>query len=96
MAPDRGQGLNHCIRDVAYFLEAMRTWKNSEQSLEEAIQRFEMEMIARGQEEVTCSVENGYMLHDWNKVKQSPVFNRGFKPMEGHSTTTRVGNAINT
>ena len=96
MASDRGQGLNHCIRDVAYFLEAMQAWKISEQSLQEVIQRFESEMIARGQEEVTCSVENGYMLHDWNKVKQSPVFNRGFKPMDGHSTAIKVKNAINT
>lgn len=74
----------------------MQAWKISEQSLQEVIQRFESEMIARGQEEVTCSVENGYMLHDWNKVKQSPVFNRGFKPMDGHSTAIKVKNAINT
>lgn len=92
---DRGQGLNHCIRDVAYLLEAMQDWSDSKQTLQEAIQKFESEMIARGQEEVTCSVENGYMLHDWNKVQQSPVFNRGFKPMDGHSNTNKVGNAIN-
>ncbi|KAK7721067.1 hypothetical protein SLS64_001361 [Diaporthe eres] len=95
MPPYRGQGLNHCIRDVAYLLEGMQAWNNSEQTLQEAIQKFEGEMIARGQEEVTCSVENGYMLHDWSKVQQSPVFNRGFKPMDGHSTTNKVGNAIN-
>lgn len=74
----------------------MQAWKETEQSLKEVVQRFEDEMIARGQEEVTCSVENGYMLHDWDKVQQSPVFSRGFKPMEGHSTAIKVGATINT
>lgn len=73
----------------------MQAWKNSEQTLQDAIEKFESEMIARGREEVTCSVENGYMLHDWHKVQQSPVFNRGFKPMDGHGITKTVGNAIN-
>lgn len=41
-------------------------------------------MVPRGAEEVKCSVENGLMLHDWQKVKQSPVFQTGFKPMSGH------------
>lgn len=26
------------------------------------------------------------MLHDWKKVEASPVFTRGFKPMEGHDS----------
>lgn len=43
-------------------------------------------MIPRGKEEVNCSVENGLTLHDWSKIQQSPVFRRGFKPMEGHSS----------
>ncbi|KAI3397976.1 hypothetical protein diail_10052 [Diaporthe ilicicola] len=93
MPPYRGQGLNHCIRDVAYLLEAMQAWKQSEKSLQEVIQNYEGEMIPRGQEEVTCSVENGYMLHDWNKVQQSPVFKRGFKPMDGHEAAN-VGSAV--
>jgi hypothetical protein len=42
--------------------------------------------VPRGAEEVKCSVENGIMLHDWEKVKQSPVFTNGFRPMKGHDT----------
>lgn len=80
---------------MAYLLEAMHAWKDSEQTLQGVIQGFEDEMIARGREEVTCSVENGYMLHDWDKVQQSPVFNRGFKPMDGHNTKSAVGHPIN-
>jgi hypothetical protein len=54
-------------------------------TLVEAINAYEKEMIPRGKEEVSCSVENGLMLHDWNKIQESPVFKRGFKPMDGHS-----------
>jgi hypothetical protein len=54
-------------------------------ALEDAIRAYEAEMIPRGKEEVSCSVENGLMLHDWNKIQESPVFRRGFKPMDGHS-----------
>lgn len=45
-------------------------------------------MVPRGREEVKCSVENGYMLHDWEKVQESPVFRNGFKPMDGHDKTS--------
>ncbi|KAJ4209955.1 hypothetical protein NW767_000235 [Fusarium falciforme] len=54
--------------------------------LSDAIKIYEADVIPRGQEEVKCSVENGYMLHDWKKVEASPVFTRGFKPMEGHDS----------
>jgi hypothetical protein len=59
---------------------------HGETELNEAIKVYEADVIPRGQEEVKCSVENGYMLHDWKKVEASPVFTRGFKPMEGHDS----------
>lgn len=49
-----------------------------------AVSEYEEELIPRGSEEVKCSLENGIMLHDWEKVKQSPVFTTGFRPMKGH------------
>ena len=52
------------------------------------ITAYEAELIPRGREEVKCSVENGYMLHDWKQVQQSPVFRQGFKPMDGHDKST--------
>lgn len=60
-----------------------------ETELDEAIKVYEADVIPRGQEEVKCSVENGYMLHDWKKVEASPVFTRGFKPMEGHDSEAK-------
>lgn len=48
-------------------------------------------MIPRGAQEVQCSVENGLMLHDWRKIQASPVFKRGFKPMDGHDASVQNG-----
>lgn len=59
--------------------------------LAKMIKDYEADIIPRGQEEVKCSVENGYMLHDWKKVETSPVFTRGFKPMEGHDAKPEDG-----
>ena len=86
--PDRGQGLNHCICDVSNLLAGIKAVVSQETTLVDAITAYEAEMVPRGQEEVKCSVENGYMLHDWEKVQQSPVFTNGFKPMEGHDKST--------
>ena len=49
-----------------------------------AVSAYDEEVVPRGGEEVKCSVENGFMLHDWQKVLESPVFRNGFKPMTGH------------
>jgi hypothetical protein len=83
---DRGQGLNHCICDVSHILEGLRSVRDGKKALADAVDEYEKEMVPRGREEVTCSVENGFMLHDWNKIQQSPVFQRGFKPMDGHAS----------
>jgi hypothetical protein len=69
---------------------------SGENTLEAAIGAYEAELIPRGSEEVKCSIENGIMLHDWEKVKQSPVFTNGFRPMKGHDTyETNVDHAEN-
>jgi hypothetical protein len=82
--PDRGQGLNHCICDSSHLLDALNNIRSNTTTLCEAISAYDAEMQPRGAEEVKCSLENGLMLHDWEKVKQSPVFTNGFKPMTGH------------
>jgi hypothetical protein len=67
-------------------LAAIETAKAGETSLQDAVTSYEAEMIPRGREEVECSMKNAEMLHDWEKVKQSPVFKDGFRPMKGHNT----------
>ncbi|KAH6895741.1 hypothetical protein B0T10DRAFT_587233 [Thelonectria olida] len=86
MPPYRGQGLNHCICDASYLLAGITEVRDGVKDLNAMIKEYEGDIIPRGQEEVKCSVENGYMLHDWKKVETSPVFTRGFKPMEGHDS----------
>lgn len=83
---DRGQGLNHCICDVSHLLAAIKKVQSGDRSKQDAVTEYEEEMIPRGREEVECSMKNAEMLHDWEKVKQSPVFKDGFRPMKGHST----------
>ena len=83
-AIDRGQGLNHCICDSNNLVEGIKRVRTGEISLAEAITAYDEEIVPRGREEVKCSMENALMLHDWEQVKQSPVFRDGFKPMSGH------------
>ncbi|TKA53262.1 hypothetical protein B0A55_13154 [Friedmanniomyces simplex] len=75
------------------LLNALKDARQGEQTLQEVIAAYQDELVTRGSEEVKCSVENGRMLHDWEKVKQSPVFTNGFRPMKGHDT---YGNSVKT
>ncbi|KAL4912425.1 monooxygenase [Aspergillus aurantiobrunneus] len=84
MPPYRGQGLNHCICDVFNLRNGLLEVPKDSSTLVDLVTAYEAEMVPRGREEVKCSVENGYMLHDWEKVQESPVFRQGFKPMDGH------------
>jgi len=81
---DRGQGLNHCICDVSNLIDGIQRVRAGEMTFSQAVSAYDAEIVPRGSEEVKCSLENGMMLHDWEKVKESPVFRAGFKPMSGH------------
>ncbi|KAK5155235.1 hypothetical protein LTS14_006190 [Recurvomyces mirabilis] len=93
MPPYRGQGLNHCICDISNLIAGIKQTVGGERTLEQAVDTYQEELIIRGSEEVKCSLENGKMLHDWEKVKSSPVFTNGFRPMKGHDT---YGNTVKT
>ncbi|WPH01309.1 Hypothetical protein R9X50_00414800 [Acrodontium crateriforme] len=83
MPPYRGQGLNHCIADCFSLANSIKG-AVEDCNWSAAIEEYEKELVPRGAEEVKCSIENGIMLHDWSKVRQSPVFTEGFRPMKGH------------
>lgn len=72
------------------MLDAIHSVRVGQSTLTQAIAGYDEEIVPRGAEEVTCSVENGFMLHDWKKVQESPVFRSGFKPMTGHDQEKRV------
>lgn len=85
MPPYRGQGLNHCICDSSHLLDIIQRIRANETTFKQGISAYDEEVVRRGCEEVKCSLENGLMLHDWEKVKESPVFRTGFRPMTGHN-----------
>jgi hypothetical protein len=61
--------LNHCICDISHLLDTLKEITNDAQTLEKAIAAYEEELVTRESEEVKCSLENGTMLHDWERVK---------------------------
>ena len=84
MTFQRGQGLNHAITDAVRLCGAITGIWHQEKGFATneraaAISAYEMEMIARGGEEVRLSAKNTGMLHDWKQVMQSPVFKSGLR-----------------
>ncbi|RAK97983.1 FAD-dependent oxidoreductase [Aspergillus ibericus CBS 121593] len=79
MTYQRGQGLNHSITDAANLVEAVRRMVCGTATQASAIADYEDEMIARAGGEVSLSTVNTVMLHDWQKVLQSPVLTSGMK-----------------
>ncbi|KAK4692438.1 hypothetical protein P7C71_g4770, partial [Lecanoromycetidae sp. Uapishka_2] len=78
----RGQGLNHAIDDAGKLCEAIQAcgleragFKIERRKLE--IGKYEREMVTRTGEEVRLGEVNAKMLHDWDKVMESPLFKRG-------------------
>jgi 2-polyprenyl-6-methoxyphenol hydroxylase-like FAD-dependent oxidoreductase len=73
---DRGQGLNHCITDVASLVKGLVGLKDKN-DLENVISKYEAEMIPRGKAEVESSVENAVALHDWDLIMNSAMMKHG-------------------
>lgn len=81
MTYQRGQGLNHSVTDAGKLRDALvQISEGGEQK--DAIKAFEDEMIERGGLEVRDGVANTTLLHDWEKVKESPLFTKGMKKSE--------------
>ncbi|OAL44076.1 hypothetical protein IQ07DRAFT_592531 [Pyrenochaeta sp. DS3sAY3a] len=81
MTYQRGQGLNHSITDAGKLRDSLI--KIQEGGDREAnITAFEDEMIQRGGTEVRDGTANTKLLHDWERVKQSPLFTKGLKKNE--------------
>ena len=76
---DRGQGLNHAIMDAAKYVAAIRAVKSGQESLKGGMGAYESEMVARGGEEVRLSKMNTEMLHDLDRLVQSPLFKMGLQ-----------------
>jgi 2-polyprenyl-6-methoxyphenol hydroxylase-like FAD-dependent oxidoreductase len=77
MTYQRGQGLNHSITDAAKLVTAITEFWHDETKHAEAIEMYEKEVKERAGMEVRVGTANTEALHDWEKVKQSPLFKKG-------------------
>ena len=80
---ERGQGLNHGIADAANLTQLLRSVKEGSKNHEAAVSEYMNELVPRAGEEVKMSVVNTDMLHDWEKLLDSPFLKAG-----GHATQT--------
>lgn len=80
MTYQRGQGLNHSITDAAKLAEAIHRFVSGRATRADAIGAYEEEMIARAGGEVRTSTVNTEMLHNWEKVQESPIMRAGMTP----------------
>ncbi|KAH7061729.1 hypothetical protein BKA63DRAFT_484493 [Paraphoma chrysanthemicola] len=76
MTYQRGQGLNHSVTDAGKLRDALVEIAGGADR-GATIAAFEDEMIKRGGTEVRDGIANTTLLHDWEKVKQSPLFTKG-------------------
>ena len=82
MTFQRGQGLNHAIYDAQQVCDAIKScWEGAKgfnmEKRKAAIDAYEKEMKPRGSQEVHNSEMNSKAMHDWSKVKESPVLKKG-------------------
>ncbi|KAK6849655.1 FAD/NAD(P)-binding domain-containing protein [Apiospora arundinis] len=70
MTYHRGQGLNHALDDAGHIVRLLA--EQGDRPLNDVINEYEAEMRPRAGEEVRLSEMNSYMLHDWDKLSQSP------------------------
>jgi 2-polyprenyl-6-methoxyphenol hydroxylase-like FAD-dependent oxidoreductase len=76
MTYQRGQGLNHSVTDAGKLCEAIASI-HAGADQQATVTAFEDEMIKRGGTEVRDCTANTVMLHDWERVRQSPLFTKG-------------------
>jgi len=74
---ERGQGMNHGIADAKVLTEQFTAAKDGKQTVAEALDNYQKEMLARAGEEVAMSIVNTEMLHDWSRFLNSPLMAKG-------------------
>lgn len=82
MTYHRGQGLNNAILDAAFLCRALHGHRQAGKPTVDALAVYEAEMQERGRAAVISSGENSRMVHDWEQLKQSPVFKIGLAPLQ--------------
>ncbi|KAJ4989192.1 hypothetical protein SVAN01_05271 [Stagonosporopsis vannaccii] len=78
MTYQRGQGLNHSVTDAGKLRDALVKIREGADRAA-AMGEFEEEMVRRGGTEVRDGTANTDMLHDWERIKESPLFRKGMQ-----------------
>lgn len=81
MNSDRGQGLTNAILDAAFLCRSLNEHCTESKPIAESLGAYEKEMQERGKAAVISSGGNSLTVHDWEQLKQSPVFTMGLKPL---------------
>ncbi|KAF2457404.1 monooxygenase [Lineolata rhizophorae] len=89
MTFQRGQGMNHGIADATSLVKkltaaakASETSAAAAAAAADAVAAYMAEMVDRAGDEVRTSWENTQMLHDWKRMAESPIMQRGGNPRE--------------
>jgi 2-polyprenyl-6-methoxyphenol hydroxylase-like FAD-dependent oxidoreductase len=69
--------MNHGIADAASLVRKLKSALTDHSSIKNAIRAYNAEMIERAGDEVATSKENTEMLHDWSRMMNSPIMQRG-------------------
>lgn len=77
---ERGQGMNHGIADAASLVTKLKSALDGHSSVKGAVKAYNTEMIERAGDEVATSKENTEMLHDWSRMMDSPIMQKGGHP----------------
>ncbi|KZM27237.1 uncharacterized protein EKO05_0002290 [Ascochyta rabiei] len=81
MTYQRAQGLNHSVTDAGKLRDALVKIQEGA-AQKDVIDAFEEEMLTRGGTEVREGTANTVMLHDWERIKESPLFKKGMRKTE--------------
>jgi len=69
--------MNHGIADAASLVRKLKSALTDHSSVVKALSAYSAELIDRAGDEVVTSKENTEMLHDWSRMSNSPVMQRG-------------------
>jgi 2-polyprenyl-6-methoxyphenol hydroxylase-like FAD-dependent oxidoreductase len=77
LPPFRGQGLNNCILDVWHLVEGFKAIAKQEKGLNEMVDEYEKEMIARSLEELSQTKATALAMLSLDALKESPIYKKG-------------------
>lgn len=70
------------MHDAAYMGRALKDICYDGKALKAAIDSYDMEVVERGHDAVISSGQNSLMLVDWARLRESPMFKYGVRPMK--------------